>query len=88
MQNSILVNLLPEQRFFAENVESAFAFAKAQMGYTLYPDILHAQDTDLCYIQITNLHSISFGVYCQHKHDQPVLKRFLSLISQFMKDGS
>lgn len=88
MQNSILVNLLPEQRFFAENVESAFAFAKAQMGYTLYPDILPAQDPDLCYIPITNLPRISFGVYCQHKHDQTVLKRFLSLISQFMKDGS
>ena len=87
MQNSILVNLLPEQRFFAENIESAFALAKAQLGYTLYPNILSAKDPDLCYIPITNLPRISFGVYCQHRHDQPVLKRFLTLISQWMSSG-
>ena len=88
MQNSILVNLLPEQRFFAENIESAFALAKAQLGYTLYPNIAPARDPELRYIPITNLPRISFGVYCQHKHDQPVLKRFLTLISQYMKDGA
>lgn len=84
IQNSILVNLSPEQRFFAENIESAFALAKAQLGFTLYPDILPAKDPELCYIPITNLPRISFGVYCQHKHDLPVLKRFLTLISQWM----
>lgn len=86
IQNSILVNLLPEQRFFAENTESAFALAKAQLGYTLYPDIHLAKDPDLCYIPITDLPRVSFGVYCQHKHDQPVLKRFLTLLAQYMKN--
>lgn len=86
IQNSILVNLLPEQRFFAENTESAFALAKAQLGYTLYPDIHLAKDPDLCYIPITDLPRVSFGVYCQHKHNQPVLKRFLTLLAQYMKN--
>lgn len=84
IQNSILVNLLPEQKFFAENIESAFALAKAQLGYTLYPNIHLAKDPDLCYIPITNLPRISFGVYCRHKHDQPALKRFLTLLTQYM----
>ena len=84
MQNSILVNLLPEQRFFAENIESAFALAKAQLGYTLYPNIAPARDPELCYIPITNLPRISFGVYCPHKHDEPVLNRFLTLIAQYI----
>lgn len=88
MQNSILVNLLPEQRYFAENIESAFALAKARMGYTLYPDIFPAKDPDLCYIPITDLPRVSFGVYCRHNHDQPVLRRFLTLMSKYMKDGS
>lgn len=88
MQNSILINLLPEQRYFAENIESAFALAKARMGYTLYPDIFPAKDPDLCYIPITDLPRVSFGVYCRHNHDQPVLRRFLTLMSEYMKDGS
>ena len=87
IQNSILGRLLPEQRLFSQNTESAFALAKAQMGYTLYPDIVPARDPDLCYIPVTDLPHVPFGVYCQHKHDQPVLNRFVALISQYMKDG-
>ncbi len=87
IQSSILTNLQPEKRFFTENIESAFALAKARLGYTLYPIIPCEKDPDLRYIPITNLPRFSFGVYCQHKHDQPVLKRFLSLITQYMKNG-
>ena len=58
-----------------------------QMGYTLFPDIVPARDPDLCYIPVTDLPHVPFGVYCQHKHDQPVLNRFVALISQYMKDG-
>lgn len=85
IQNIILGKLLPEQRLFSPNIESAFALAKAQMGYTLYPDIIPARDPDLCYIPVTNLPRISFGVYCRHSHEQPVLQRFLTLLSQYMK---
>lgn len=88
VQNNILVSLQPSQRFFAENIESAFALAKAQIGYTLYPNIVPAEDPGLSYIPITDLPKISFGVYCQHIQGQPVLKRFLTLISQYMKDGA
>ena len=87
IQNNILVNLLPGQRFFAENVESAFALAKALLGYTLYPDIPPARDTGLCYIPVTDLPRISFGIYYQYGLDQPVLKRFLTLISGYMKEA-
>ncbi|HJD46590.1 MAG TPA: LysR family transcriptional regulator [Candidatus Mediterraneibacter norfolkensis] len=86
IQNNILVNLLPGQRFFAENVESAFALAKALLGYTLYPDIPSARDAGLCYIPVTDLPRISFGIYYQYGLDQPVLKRFLNLTSEYMKE--
>ncbi len=86
IQHNILVNLLPGQRFFAENVESAFALAKALLGYTLYPDIPSARDAGLCYIPVTDLPRISFGIYYQHGLDQPVLKRFLTLTSEYMKE--
>ena len=85
-QNSILMELLPGQRLFAENIESAFALAKALFGYTLYPDIVPARDAGLCYIPVTDLPRISFGVYYQYDHDLPALKRFLTLISEYMKE--
>lgn len=85
IQSGILVNLPPEQRFFAESIESAFALAKANLGYTLYPDIVPARDKELCYIPVTDFPEVPFGVYCQYNDQQPVLKRFLALMAQYMK---
>ena len=87
IQNNILVNLPPECRFFAENIESAFTMAKAEIGYTLYPDIPQAREAGLCYIPITNLPKISFGVFYLEDDDHPVLKRFLTLIAQYLDSG-
>ncbi len=86
VQNSILVNMTPEMRFLTESVESAVTLAKAGVGYTLYPDIPPARDAGLRYIPVTDLPEISFGVYCQNNHDHPVLKRFLTLILQYIRD--
>lgn len=85
IQNSILARLLPEQRYFAENIESAFVLSKALFGYTLYPRLLPLPDPELCYIPITDLPLVSFGIYYQSSQDQPVMKRFLSLFSEHMK---
>jgi len=79
MQNSIIGKLRPEQRFFADNMESALAMVRAQMGYTLYPDITPAREPDVKYIRITDLPVLSFGVYYRYDDDHPVLRRFLHL---------
>ena len=47
IQNSIVAKLRPEQRYFSENMESALTLVKAQIGYTLYPDIIAAREPDL-----------------------------------------
>lgn len=88
LQNNLFMTLPPEQRFVTESIESTFTLVKAQIGYTLYPDIPHARDPELCYIPIAGLPKISFGVYFPYGHDHPVLKRFLALITQYMKEGS
>lgn len=85
MQSSILGGLRPEERYFAENTESAFALAKAQLGYTLYPDIIFSKDRELCYIPVTDLPKISFGVYYRYDHDMPALKRFISLLTRYIR---
>lgn len=82
VQNSLLVNLPPEQRYLAGSIESALTLVSAGLGYTLYPDIPGARKEGLCYIPVTGLPSVTFGVYYQQKNDHPVLKRFLTLMRQ------
>lgn len=86
IQNNIFMTLPSEQRFITDSLESAFTLVKAEIGYSLYPDIPHTRDPGLCYIPVTGLPKVSFGVYYPYDHDHPVLKRFLSLLSRHMKD--
>lgn len=84
IQNDLLAKLPPENHFLTDNVDSAFALIKAELGFSIYPDIPAARDRDLCYIPVTNLPKISFGVYCRYKHDTPLLKRFLFLAEKHL----
>lgn len=86
IQNNVFITLPSEQRFVTENIESAFTLVKAEIGYTLYPDIPNTRDPGLCYIPINGFPKVSFGIYYQYAHDHPVLKRFLALITQYMKE--
>ena len=79
IQNSIVAKLRPEQRYFSENMESALTLVKAQIGYTLYPDIIAAREPDLTYLPVTDIPKMSFGVYYRYNDDHPVLRRFLML---------
>lgn len=79
IQNSIVAKLRPEQRYFSENMGSALTLVKAQIGYTLYPDIIAAREPDLTYIPVTDIPKMSFGVYYRYDDDHPVLRRFLML---------
>lgn len=85
IHSNIMTSLPPENRLFNESIEGALALVKAKMGYTLYPDIQASREPDLCYIPVTNLPKISFGVYCQYRNRQPVLKRFLTLLEQSIR---
>lgn len=85
VQNTILTTLRPEQRYFAENMESALTLVKAQIGYTLYPDVAPARESDLRYIPVTDIPGMPFGVYYRYDDDHPVLRKFLSLCSDILQ---
>ncbi|WP_416387516.1 hypothetical protein [Claveliimonas bilis] len=85
--SQILTKLPPEQHYLTENIESAFTLAKAQIGYTLYPDIPLAREAGLCYIPVTDLPKVPFGVYFQYHHDHPALKRFLSIMPRLLQES-
>ena len=52
------------------------------MGYTLAPDIPRGREPGLCYIPVTDLPRVSYGVYYKRDNDHPVMKRFLSLLAR------
>lgn len=79
IQSRVLSHLDREQQYFAENIESAFTLVKAQLGYTLYTDVPQIREPGLCYIPVTDLPGLPFGVYYRYDNDHPVLKRFLNL---------
>lgn len=79
VQNRIFSHLSPEQHYFTESIESVFTLVKAKLGYTLYPDVPPAREPGLCYIPITDMPKLPFGIYYRHENDHPVLKRFLKL---------
>lgn len=81
VQSRSLSHLSPEQQYFAESIESVFTLIKARLGYTLYPDVPPARDPGLCYIPVTDLPALPFGIYYRYDNDHPVLKRFLKLCS-------
>lgn len=80
IQNPILASLPAHQCYFTETIESALTLAKSLTGYTLCPDIPAMKDPELCYIPITDLKPLAFGVFYRRDNDHPVLKRFLSLL--------
>lgn len=80
LQNRIVSKLRPEQCYFVESIESALTLVKAQIGYTLYPDLTKGKPTDLKYIPVSNLSPVSFGVYYRNDNDHPVMKKFLNLL--------
>ena len=85
IQNSIVTKLRPEQRYFAENIESAMTLVKAQIGYVLYPDVAPAREPDLRYIPVTDIPGMPFGVYYRYDDDHPALRKFLSLCSDILQ---
>lgn len=86
IQSGILSTLRPNERFFSENIESAFALAKALMGYTLYPDIPGIRENELRYIPVTDFPKIAFGIYYRYDQLQPELRHFINLMVRNMKD--
>lgn len=81
-QNKVFSHLAPEQQYFTESMESVFALVKAELGYTLYLDVPAARDPGLCYIPVTDLPRLDFGIFYRYNNDHPVLKRFLKLCGE------
>lgn len=80
LQNQIASRSESGQRYFGDSYETVFMLVKAELGYTVLPDIRFARDPELCYIPVTGCAPASFGAYCQGAGEKPVVKRFCQLL--------
>lgn len=85
IQSRLIPALSPEQRYFTDNIDTAFVLVKAHLGYTLYPDVPQVQDLGLRYIPVRDLPEIAFGIYYRYDNDHPVMKRFLALAQEIFQ---
>ena len=86
-QSQLIASFPPERRYFTQSIESALTLARARIGFTLYPDIPKCRESGLRYIPVTDLPRLRFGVYYpRSSSDYPVLKRFLALIAEELKE--
>lgn len=75
----ILSEIQPHEHYFTNDFESIFTLTKAGFGFTVYPDLPCARQDGLRYVPITDLTSVSFGIYYPHQNDFPALHCFLKL---------
>lgn len=75
----ILSEIQPHEHYFTNDFESIFTLTKAGFGFTVYPDLPCARQDGLRYVPITDLTSVSFGIYYHHQNDFPALHCFLKL---------
>lgn len=82
VQNSIAAGSGIGQRYFGDSYETLLMLVKAELGYTVLPDIRFARDSELCYIPLTDVAPISFGVYSQKAGETSLVKRFRLLLKK------
>lgn len=76
IQTSILSGTKTKDRYFCDDYESGIAFAKANLGYIILPDIYLPKDEDLCYIPLKDISSYSFGIYYLNNQKKEIMKEF------------
>ena len=82
IQSRLIPALSPEQRYFTDNIDTAFVLVKAHLGYTLYPDVPQVRDPGLRYIPLSEFEPVSFGAAYLPGELNPTLRSFLSLLTE------
>lgn len=80
IQTSLAARPATGQRYFGDSYETLIMLVRAELGYTVLPDLRFVRDEALCYIPLTDVPPVSFGVYSQKAGETPLVKRFRLLL--------
>lgn len=82
-----LFNETAADLYYVDGFDSAMTMVKAGVGFTLNPDILCCRDPELCYITLSDLPRLSFGVYANPLEKKYFVNRFIRLGKELLNNG-
>lgn len=80
IQNLISNQFLPNCIYYSENLKAMLTLIKAGYGIGIFPE-MPSTDTALVYVPLNQDYSLSYGVFYKAISQNPVLKKFLSLMN-------
>lgn len=72
----------PSDMYFCDDPAAMFTFAKAGLGFALFPYIPSAMESSFCCTPVKGLPTMKFGLYYKNKKTHPALSRFIQLMQQ------
>ncbi|WP_367924485.1 LysR family transcriptional regulator [uncultured Ruthenibacterium sp.] len=84
-QGEVLHQRRGGQVYFTDGYEGTITLLRAGFGFSLVPDIPSARVSDLCYIPVEGMESVSFGVHYKTLRGNSHHKRFLELLRAFVQ---
>ena len=80
MQNQISQHILPESTYMCENLQVLLTLVRAGYGCTVLPQ-MNFINTDICAVPLTCSEPLSYGVFFKKSSQNPLLKKFISIVT-------
>ena len=77
----------PSELFFVDTYESILALVRAVLGYSLLPFYPGSDKKGLCYIPVTGIPPLAFGLYHKGVKGNTILKEFIRLLDEEVAAG-
>ena len=77
----------PSELFFVDTYESILALVRAGLGYSLLPFYPGSDKKGLCYIPVTGIPPLAFGLYHKGVKGNTILKEFIRLLDEEVAAG-
>lgn len=79
IQNRLANKLLPDSTYYCENLQVMLALVKAGYGIAVLPDKA-SMDAALTFVPLAGYDSISYGVFYKRASNNPLIKKFVSIL--------
>ena len=80
VQNTLSNQFSPNSTYYCENLQAMLTLIKSGYGIGIFPEMPDT-DTSLVYVPLNQDYSLSYGIFYKDISNNPVLKRFLSLMN-------
>lgn len=78
-------NATASDLYYVDGADSAMTMVKAGVGFSLHPDLLCCRESGLCYVPVTDLPQLSFGVYGNSTQKKFFVNRFIEIGRAMLK---